>query len=279
MRRINLKSIVMLIGVLLCIVMTTACGSSTERAIKEASESLPKRTAIGTILGINLPEDNDSVGVKFYILGGDDVHIDVLQSDSEVAMGRIMEALNDSIFFDLYSSLDKEGKGIDVYIKGISALDDNILLEQDFYLMPSLIKDIKNPDTDYDLNYAKYAMAYWNLKWSDNKYFDKDDLNPLHIEINEGTVKWVYGYDGEIFDTEKLYNVLNDKSKSDRWVKMLLKGMRNVSILSVISNRGYDVTFTLHNMNSGKEISITITNERFKSLVKEIQKEISNSAG
>lgn len=250
-----------------------SCNNESANAIKNLEGSIPRPTALGTILGVSEVNDNDSVGAKFYFLGSETAHVDVMNQNEEIAVQRICEVLSDSIFHDLLSALVNERKGADIYIKGVTAADENALQEGNFYISPKMMEYIRTGEMNRELIAAQYALAYWSYLWKNERTFDKEDLNPSQIFIKEKTICWDYDFDDTVLPENKLKGLLMDDSRNQNILKSLLRGMNNISILSFLSNNGYNIKFIINNINKDTNFDIPISNSRFKNLVSELEQE------
>lgn len=255
-----------LVLVFIGIFILMACGNPIENELKKIREKMPMSTAMGNILGIAY-EDNDTVGAKLFMLGGDAIFPDVLASNPIMAKSNFSEMLCDTVFQPLLSSLVNENLGLRIYIKGLSALNDNNLTEYEFDLTPNEIDAISKKKKNQDWEYILYLAAYKNYIWTHKERNSQIAPVAMTIDSNNKTIKYKYIVDDVYFKGNILERKLNDKNLSHELIVSLLKMANNSVVHKTLAEYGFNIYLIFEDSQAIKKISKTISNTELKVLV------------
>lgn len=252
-------------------IIISACSNPIKNELEKIKEVMPMNTEMGNILGIFF-ENNDTVGAKLFMLGGDNIFIDVLASNPATAKSNFSGLLSDTIFQPLLSSLVNENLGLRIYVKGLSALNENDLTEYEFDMTPNDIDAISKRKNDGKWETILYVAAYKNYIWA---HKEKDSqINPVSMTIDndDKVIKYKYIIDDFYFKDNLLSRNLDDKNVSPRLLWSLLKMANNSAVHETLAEYGFDIYLLLEDRQAIRKISKDISNTELKTLVRDKDK-------
>ncbi|MCD8237593.1 MAG: hypothetical protein LUD00_13350 [Prevotellaceae bacterium] len=245
--KIKTSLLIALIGIII-----SACSNPIKKELEKIQENMPMSTDMGSVLGIAF-EDNDTVGAKLFMLGGDDIFPDVLASNPAMAKSNFSELLCDTIFQPLLSSLVNENLGLRIYIKGVSALNENNLTEYEFDMMPNEIDAISKKKRDKQWEAILYLAAYKNYIWAHKEKDTQIAPASMTIDNDDKVIKYKYIIDDFYFKDNLLSRNLDDKNLSPRLIWSLLKMANNSTVHETLAEYGFDIYLLLEDRQALKK--------------------------